>query len=80
MKEKIDLVETYVKENCPPGVKILSVTTTDNGSKGHKEAKLITVLHLEEEKTGLQASQTFNTLKIYRELKKKEKYEKSNLT
>lgn len=75
MQEKIDKVEQYVKDNCPEGVKILNVSTIHNKKAGFKEAKFITIVNLEEEKTGLQANQTFNTLKIYREIIKKEKYE-----
>lgn len=74
-KEQIDKVEAYIKEKCPPGVKILNVVTTRNSHKAAKQAAYITNVQIEEEKTGLQGNQTFNTLKIFRELKKKEKYD-----
>lgn len=78
--EAIEKVETYIKENCPPGIKILNVVTTQNSHKAAKQAAYVTNVQIEEEKTGLQGNQTFNTLKIFRELKKKEKYAKLNET
>lgn len=72
--EAIEKVEAYIKGNVPPGIKVLNIVTTRNSHKVAKQAAFVTNVQIEEEKTGLQGNQTFNTLKIFRELKKKEKY------
>jgi hypothetical protein len=76
--EAIEKVEAYIKGNCPEGIKILNIVTTKNSHKAAKQAAYVTNVQIEEEKTGLQGNQTFNTLKIFRELKKKEKYAEIN--
>jgi hypothetical protein len=72
--QQINLVEEYIKNNVPEGIKILNIKTIENKKRQTKDPAFVTHVQIEQEKTGLQGNQSFNSLKIYRELKKKEKY------
>jgi len=75
-EEQIKKVEDYVVKNTPDGIVVLNVKTLQNKAKDHKQPSYVTYVQLKQEKTGLEGTHSFNTLKIFRELKKKEKYDK----
>lgn len=77
-EEQIKLVESYIKTNTPEDVEILNISTLVNPQKGTNLPKFLTHVQIEHKKTGLKANESFNSLKIYRELIKREKYNENN--
>jgi hypothetical protein len=73
-KEEIELVENALRQDCPPGMKVLEIVTIQNKVKYFNMPAFLTHVKIEDEKTGLQGSVSHNTLKRFREIKKKEKY------
>lgn len=74
-EEQIKLVEEYIRTNTPEDVEILHLATLPNPQKGIGAPAFLTHTQIEHKKTGLKANESFNSLKIYRALIKREKYE-----
>lgn len=70
-KEK---VENFIKSIVPDGINVVSIVTNQNF--GIKTPSYMTHVVLKDEKTDLTSTQSFNSLKILRQLKKEEKYVK----
>lgn len=78
-KEKILKVEEYIKSQIDQdSLNIENIATIKNRSFKSKDPKYLTILTISDKKTGLQNNINFNTLKLYRELIKQEKYGKFN--
>lgn len=77
-KEQIEKVEKHIKENLISNKTIESIMTISNPQKIHNAPKYLTQLVvIVNEKAGLKVPVTFNSLKILRELEKREKYGKN---
>lgn len=79
-QDQIEKVESFFKSNVPENTEIINIMTVLNNHKGNKEAKYLTHVMVKDLKTGLETNISFNTLKHYRELLKRERYAHLTLT
>lgn len=75
-KEQIEKVEAQVKSTIGlDKFNILMLSTIRNNNlTNHKGPSYVTVIHLQDKKTGLEMHKQLNSLKVLRALEKEEKY------
>lgn len=74
-EEIVTEVESEVKKMLSDNLDVLMITTQKNVRKGTHEPKFLTVVHVQDRVTGLKATESFSTLRLYRSLKRNARIE-----